>query len=140
MQPVLTNVQFHSHNSRHTAIFERAVTALVPPKKTTGISNKAFCTAFVVGAQLELGCVLYEPPRTIRRVVKSLNEIHVYVYKEKCPPLYLKKTHSALLRKMHGMPVSVVTTEPSTLEGSVTGVVPSPAMLREIRELHTKKE
>jgi hypothetical protein len=36
---------------------------------------------------------------------------------------------------MHGMPVSVVTTEPSTLEGSVTGVVKSPAMLREIREL-----
>jgi hypothetical protein len=53
---------------------------------------------------------------------------------------YLKKSHSALLRKMHGMPVSVVTTEPSTLEGSVIGVVPSPAMLREIRELPTTKE
>lgn len=51
-----------------------------------------------------------------------------------------KKTHSALLRKMHGMPVSVVTIEPSTLAGSVTGVVPSPAMLREIRELPTTKE
>ena len=53
---------------------------------------------------------------------------------------YLKETHSVLLRKMHGMPLSVVTTEPSTLEGSVTGVVPSPAMLREIRELPTTKE
>jgi len=79
MLPVFTNARFHSHNSRHTAIFERAVTALVPQKNTTEISNKAFCTAFVVGEQLELGCVLYEPPRTIRLVVQSLNEIHVYV-------------------------------------------------------------
>jgi len=73
MQLVFTNVQFHSYNSRHKTIFERAVTALVQ-KKTTGISNTAFCTAFVVGEQLELGRVLYEPPRTIRLVVKSLNE------------------------------------------------------------------
>jgi hypothetical protein len=130
MRPVFTNIQVHSHNSRHTAIFERAVTALVPQKKTTGISNKSFCTAFVVGEQVELGWVLCKPPRTIRLVAKSLNEIHVYDTQKNVHTSYLKKTHSAVLRKMYGMPVSVVTTEPRhwgvsnrccTISGNVAG-------------------
>jgi hypothetical protein len=42
--------------------------------------------------------------------------------------------------KNYRMPVSVVTTEPSTLEGLVTGAEPSPTLSREIRELLTVKE
>ena len=43
------------------------------------------------------------------------------------------QTHCTLLRAIHGLPLNVVTTA-TDADGSVTGVVPSAANFREIRE------
>ena len=73
-------------------------------------------------------------------MVKSLNEIYVCIRKEKCPHMIPQENTFGSVAKNYRMPVSVVTTEPSTLEGLVTGAEPSPTLSREIRELLTVKE